>query len=162
MKVSLHSVPSECSTCTLFLVFLSFSAQLRQCRLMTVACSYWWKDYLMAEKEGLFSEEGVKVQQMSWCLRRGDLMNDSLFLSKMRIWKFQTRNTEFFIYFIHPFAGFGNIAPHTKGGRIFCIIYALLGIPLFGFLLAGVGDQLGTIFGKGIAKVEKMIVVSTF
>ncbi|TWW68890.1 Potassium channel subfamily K member 2 [Takifugu flavidus] len=54
--------------------------------------------------------------------------------------------------------GFGNIAPHTKGGRIFCIIYALLGIPLFGFLLAGVGDQLGTIFGKGIAKVEKMIV----
>uniref|UniRef100_A0A8C5HH03 Potassium channel domain-containing protein n=1 Tax=Gouania willdenowi TaxID=441366 RepID=A0A8C5HH03_GOUWI len=53
--------------------------------------------------------------------------------------------------------GFGNISPHTEGGRIFCIIYALLGIPLFGFLLAGVGDQLGTIFGKGIAKVEKMI-----
>lgn len=57
--------------------------------------------------------------------------------------------------------GFGNISPHTEGGRIFCIIYALLGIPLFGFLLAGVGDQLGTIFGKGIAKVEKMIVVSS-
>ncbi|XP_053340013.1 potassium channel subfamily K member 2b isoform X2 [Clarias gariepinus] len=54
--------------------------------------------------------------------------------------------------------GFGNISPHTEGGRIFCIVYALLGIPLFGFLLAGVGDQLGTIFGKGIAKVEKMIV----
>uniref|UniRef100_A0A3Q3NDL6 Potassium two pore domain channel subfamily K member 2 n=1 Tax=Mastacembelus armatus TaxID=205130 RepID=A0A3Q3NDL6_9TELE len=54
--------------------------------------------------------------------------------------------------------GFGNISPHTEGGRIFCIIYALMGIPLFGFLLAGVGDQLGTIFGKGIAKVEKMIV----
>lgn len=56
--------------------------------------------------------------------------------------------------------GFGNISPHTEGGRIFCIIYALLGIPLFGFLLAGVGDQLGTIFGKGITKVEKMIDVS--
>ncbi|XP_031437844.1 potassium channel subfamily K member 2-like isoform X2 [Clupea harengus] len=54
--------------------------------------------------------------------------------------------------------GFGNISPHTEGGRIFCIIYALLGIPLFGFLLAGVGDQLGTIFGKGITRVEKMIV----
>lgn len=59
-------------------------------------------------------------------------------------------------------SGFGNISPHTEGGRIFCIIYALLGIPLFGFLLAGVGDQLGTIFGKGIAKVEKMIVVRCF
>ncbi|XP_054617098.1 potassium channel subfamily K member 2-like isoform X3 [Dunckerocampus dactyliophorus] len=54
--------------------------------------------------------------------------------------------------------GFGNTSPHTEGGRIFCIIYALMGIPLFGFLLAGVGDQLGTIFGKGIAKVERMIV----
>uniref|UniRef100_A0A3B5L5R2 Potassium channel domain-containing protein n=1 Tax=Xiphophorus couchianus TaxID=32473 RepID=A0A3B5L5R2_9TELE len=37
--------------------------------------------------------------------------------------------------------GFGNISPHTEGGRIFCILYALLGIPLFGFLLAGVGDH---------------------
>uniref|UniRef100_A0A8C4SW76 Potassium channel, subfamily K, member 2a n=1 Tax=Erpetoichthys calabaricus TaxID=27687 RepID=A0A8C4SW76_ERPCA len=54
--------------------------------------------------------------------------------------------------------GFGNISPHTEGGKIFCIIYALLGIPLFGFLLAGVGDQLGTIFGKAIAKVEDMFV----
>ncbi|XP_077420990.1 potassium channel subfamily K member 2 [Vanacampus margaritifer] len=54
--------------------------------------------------------------------------------------------------------GFGNISPHTEGGRIFCIVYALLGIPLFGFLLAGVGDQLGTIFAKIIARVEKMFV----
>ncbi|XP_034967216.2 potassium channel subfamily K member 2 isoform X2 [Zootoca vivipara] len=54
--------------------------------------------------------------------------------------------------------GFGNSSPRTKGGKIFCIIYALLGIPLFGFLLAGVGDQLGTIFGKGIARVEDTFV----
>lgn len=70
-----------------------------------------------------------------------------------------TQNGHLLIH-VSSFAGFGNIAPHTEGGRIFCIIYALLGIPLFGFLLAGVGDQLGTIFGKGIARVEKMIVVS--
>ncbi|KAM7367489.1 hypothetical protein PAMP_013781 [Pampus punctatissimus] len=52
--------------------------------------------------------------------------------------------------------GYGNIAPSTEGGKIFCILYAIFGIPLFGFLLAGVGDQLGTIFVKSIAKVEKM------
>lgn len=63
--------------------------------------------------------------------------------------------TIFFLYL-----GFGNISPRTEGGKIFCIIYALLGIPLFGFLLAGVGDQLGTIFGKGIAKVEDTFIVS--
>ncbi|XP_066532324.1 potassium channel subfamily K member 10a isoform X2 [Hoplias malabaricus] len=52
--------------------------------------------------------------------------------------------------------GYGNIAPSTEGGKIFCILYAIFGIPLFGFLLAGVGDQLGTIFVKTIARVEKM------
>ncbi|XP_078714269.1 potassium channel subfamily K member 10-like isoform X2 [Lampetra fluviatilis] len=53
---------------------------------------------------------------------------------------------------------FGNIAPSTQGGRILCMAYALIGIPLFGILLAGVGDQLGTIFGKGIANIEKIFV----
>ncbi|KAM8807957.1 potassium channel subfamily K member 10 [Eudromia elegans] len=52
--------------------------------------------------------------------------------------------------------GYGNIAPSTVGGKVFCILYAIFGIPLFGFLLAGIGDQLGTIFGKGIARVEKV------
>lgn len=58
------------------------------------------------------------------------------------------------------FIGYGNIAPSTEGGKIFCILYAIFGIPLFGFLLAGVGDQLGTIFVKSIAKVEIMFRVS--
>ncbi|CAL8301266.1 unnamed protein product [Boreogadus saida] len=52
--------------------------------------------------------------------------------------------------------GYGNIAPSTEGGKIFCILYAIFGIPLFGFLLAGVGDQLGTIFVKSILRVEKI------
>ncbi|XP_010176903.1 PREDICTED: potassium channel subfamily K member 10-like, partial [Mesitornis unicolor] len=52
--------------------------------------------------------------------------------------------------------GYGNIAPSTVGGKVFCILYAIFGIPLFGFLLAGIGDQLGTIFGKGITRVEKV------
>ncbi|XP_051501934.1 potassium channel subfamily K member 10b [Myxocyprinus asiaticus] len=52
--------------------------------------------------------------------------------------------------------GYGNIAPSTEGGKIFCILYAIFGIPLFGFLLAGIGDQLGTMFMKSILKVEKI------
>ncbi|NWV62246.1 KCNKA protein, partial [Malurus elegans] len=52
--------------------------------------------------------------------------------------------------------GYGKMAPSTVGGKIFCILYALFGIPLFGFLLAGTGDQLGTIFGKSIARVENV------
>lgn len=52
--------------------------------------------------------------------------------------------------------GYGNIAPSTEGGKIFCILYAIFGIPLFGFLLAGIGDQLGTIFVKSVLRVEKI------
>ncbi|KAG7223363.1 hypothetical protein INR49_015719 [Caranx melampygus] len=50
--------------------------------------------------------------------------------------------------------GFGNISPKTDGGQLFCIFYALVGIPLFGILLAGVGDHLGTWLRKAVAKVE--------
>uniref|UniRef100_A0AAY5K5C0 Potassium channel domain-containing protein n=1 Tax=Esox lucius TaxID=8010 RepID=A0AAY5K5C0_ESOLU len=50
--------------------------------------------------------------------------------------------------------GFGNISPKTEGGQLFCIFYALVGIPLFGILLAGVGDHLGTGLRKAILKIE--------
>ncbi|XP_048368314.1 potassium channel subfamily K member 4 isoform X1 [Sphaerodactylus townsendi] len=50
--------------------------------------------------------------------------------------------------------GFGNNSPQTDAGRLFCIFYALVGIPLFGMLLAGVGDHLGSSLRKGIGKVE--------
>ena len=56
--------------------------------------------------------------------------------------------------------GFGNISPKTEGGQLFCICYALVGIPMFGFLLVGVGDHLGTGLRKVIAKIETLFLVS--
>ncbi|KAG9272554.1 potassium channel subfamily K member 4 [Astyanax mexicanus] len=50
--------------------------------------------------------------------------------------------------------GFGNLSPKTQGGQLFCIFYALVGIPMFGILLAGVGDHLGTILRRAVAKIE--------
>ncbi|XP_071832588.1 potassium channel subfamily K member 2-like isoform X2 [Apostichopus japonicus] len=44
--------------------------------------------------------------------------------------------------------GFGNNAPSTQMGRNFCIIYALIGIPLCGFLLTGIGEKLGILAKK--------------
>ncbi|KAM9348365.1 LOW QUALITY PROTEIN: potassium channel subfamily K member 4 [Symphorus nematophorus] len=55
--------------------------------------------------------------------------------------------------------GFGNISPKTEGGQLFCICYALVGIPLFGILLAGVGDHLGTGLRKTVAKIETLFLV---
>lgn len=58
--------------------------------------------------------------------------------------------------------GFGNTSPKTEGGQLFCIFYALVGIPLFGILLAGVGDHLGTGLRKLVAKIEKLFLVRPY
>ncbi|XP_043826539.1 potassium channel subfamily K member 4 isoform X2 [Dromiciops gliroides] len=50
--------------------------------------------------------------------------------------------------------GYGNMVLLTDEARIFCIFYALVGIPLFGMLLAGVGDKLGSALRRGIGHVE--------
>ncbi|XP_015234913.1 PREDICTED: uncharacterized protein LOC107087700 isoform X2 [Cyprinodon variegatus] len=52
--------------------------------------------------------------------------------------------------------GFGNLSPRTWFGQLFCVCYALVGIPMFGFLLAGVGDHMGTVLRRAVAKIEKL------
>lgn len=66
-----------------------------------------------------------------------------------------------FVFDLWPnISGFGNISPKTEGGQLFCIFYALVGIPMFGILLAGVGDHLGTGLRKTVAKIENLFLVS--
>lgn len=38
--------------------------------------------------------------------------------------------------------GYGHISPSTQGGKIFCIFYAVVGIPLVGIFFAGIGQKL--------------------
>lgn len=44
------------------------------------------------------------------------------------------------------FLGYGNISPSNTTGRIFMIFYALIGIPVNGFLFAYLGDFFGKVF----------------
>uniref|UniRef100_A0A3Q0SZT4 Potassium channel, subfamily K, member 4a n=1 Tax=Amphilophus citrinellus TaxID=61819 RepID=A0A3Q0SZT4_AMPCI len=52
--------------------------------------------------------------------------------------------------------GFGNLSPRTWYGQLFCVCYALVGIPMFGILLAGVGDHMGTVLRKAVARIETL------
>ncbi|XP_046880416.1 potassium channel subfamily K member 4 [Hypomesus transpacificus] len=52
--------------------------------------------------------------------------------------------------------GFGNLSPKTGHGQLFCLCYALVGIPMFGILLAGVGDHMGTGLRKAVANIETL------
>ncbi|CAL1537307.1 unnamed protein product, partial [Lymnaea stagnalis] len=38
--------------------------------------------------------------------------------------------------------GYGNMAPKTDNGRLFCIFYAVIGIPMFAAVLVGTGERL--------------------
>uniref|UniRef100_UPI003AADAAA9 potassium channel subfamily K member 10 n=1 Tax=Centroberyx gerrardi TaxID=166262 RepID=UPI003AADAAA9 len=52
--------------------------------------------------------------------------------------------------------GFGNLSPRTWFGQLFCVCYALVGIPMFGILLAGVSDHMGTVLRRAVAKIETL------
>lgn len=63
------------------------------------------------------------------------------------------------VYGLTLSSGFGNLSPRTKWGQLFCVCYALVGIPMFGFLLAGVGDHMGTGLRKAVWKMETLFLV---
>lgn len=44
------------------------------------------------------------------------------------------------------FAGYGNICPKTKWGKVVTIVYAIIGMPLFLLYLSNIGDILAKSF----------------
>ena len=57
-----------------------------------------------------------------------------------KLWKDKVGNTDFCI-----FSGYGNIAPVTTAGRVFCILYAIVGIPFTLSVIADVGQIFATL-----------------
>jgi len=46
------------------------------------------------------------------------------------------------------FLGYGNIAPRTSSGRLFCILFAIIGIPFTLSVVADVGGIFATLVSK--------------
>ena len=63
----------------------------------------------------------------------------------------------FFTTTILTTIGYGHIAPETRGGRGFCMIYAIVGIPLCLSVLADIGAVLATIINKMIEQYKMVI-----
>lgn len=58
----------------------------------------------------------------------------------------------FFLYL-----GYGNIVPKTVQGRLFCVVYALFGIPGTCLTLKAVGDKIAEIFTRLITTFEQRL-----
>lgn len=54
-------------------------------------------------------------------------------------------------------AGYGNIVPKTVGGRLFCIVYAFIGIPGTCLTLKALGDKISEVVSILIAVVERRL-----
>ena len=55
------------------------------------------------------------------------------------------------------FAGFGNIVPKTLQGRLFCVLYALIGLPGTCLTLKSTGDKITDLFINLITNFEKRV-----
>jgi hypothetical protein len=52
--------------------------------------------------------------------------------------------------------GYGNVSPQTWEGKVVCICYATIGIPIFGISLINLSDFFGAIFKFVYAKINKI------
>uniref|UniRef100_H2ZBT0 Potassium channel domain-containing protein n=1 Tax=Ciona savignyi TaxID=51511 RepID=H2ZBT0_CIOSA len=91
----------------------------------------------LVETMALFYENGIPLSQNISCENRN--------------WNFQS--AFFFAGTIVTTIGYGHITPSTRGSRAFCIIYALLGIPLFAIMFSG----LSALFGSALKRVSTML-----
>ena len=62
-------------------------------------------------------------------------------------WNFH--NSFFFAGTVATTIGYGSITPATEEGKMFCIIFTIIGIPYFAYMIGSVAD----LIGRGIGKV---------
>ncbi|XP_053202504.1 potassium channel subfamily K member 2-like [Panonychus citri] len=63
-------------------------------------------------------------------------------------------NSLFFTITVVTTVGYGHLSPLTSSGRIFCIVYSLLGIPLTGIILNEIGDRFSDCFLHEINRIK--------
>lgn len=66
-------------------------------------------------------------------------------------------NSFLFAMIVLTTIGYGNIVPKTSVGRMFCVVYALFGIPGTCLTLKAVGDKIAELFTRIIINFEKRI-----
>uniref|UniRef100_A0A8C4RMR4 Potassium channel domain-containing protein n=1 Tax=Erpetoichthys calabaricus TaxID=27687 RepID=A0A8C4RMR4_ERPCA len=77
-----------------------------------------------------------------------------LWLQKPEQWNFF--GSLFFCCTVFTTVGYGHIYPITGAGKVACMVYAMIGIPLMLFVIADVGDVLAVIFSRSYNRLRKL------
>ncbi|XP_020483662.1 potassium channel subfamily K member 3a [Labrus bergylta] len=70
-------------------------------------------------------------------------------------WKFA--GSFYFAITVITTIGYGHAAPSTDGGKVFCMLYALLGIPLTLVMFQSVGERINTIVRYLLHRLKKCL-----
>ncbi|KAJ8020298.1 Potassium channel subfamily K member 3 [Holothuria leucospilota] len=70
-------------------------------------------------------------------------------------WKFA--GSFFFCMTVITTIGYGHSTPRTNGGKVFCMIYSLIGIPLNLVMFQSVGERLNIFMGFGIKNLKRLM-----
>ena len=55
-------------------------------------------------------------------------------------------------------SGYGHIAPTTSGGRVFCIFFAAIGLPIFAIMFSAIGEKFAKLFKRVEVKLQKKVI----
>lgn len=56
------------------------------------------------------------------------------------MFRWDYHNAFFFAGSLASTIGYGNISPETRSGKLFCILFIMIGIPYFGYMLSIISE----------------------
>ncbi|XP_054722859.1 LOW QUALITY PROTEIN: potassium channel subfamily K member 4-like [Uloborus diversus] len=110
------------------------------------------------EKLGMLGDPNVTRQDMERLMLRLAAAHSQSLIDESgndthTNWSFE--NSFFFAITVVTTIGYGHLSPSTTPGRLFCILYATIGIPLTGILLAAIGGHYSQSLVKDIQRARK-------
>ncbi|VDM17506.1 unnamed protein product [Hydatigera taeniaeformis] len=121
-------------------------------------------DALESDMEGT-EKERLQAQEKEWQLRYNITAEDFEKITQLGIqlkpyragtqWKFA--GAFYFATTVITTIGYGHCTPKTVGGKIFCMIYALPGIPLCLVMFQSIGERINTLITRFLRRIISLL-----
>lgn len=140
--------------CSVFIVYLLIGAAAFQ----ALECVQEHKEVHMIEASKLRMRRVYNINDTDlekFILEVKQAVNDGYFDVDFDRWSFF--GSIFFAASVLTTIGYGHIAPRTIWGRVFCMFYAFIGIPITGLMLRSIGDHLVDLIDRLVGCVDRRV-----